>query len=136
MDFTLSPKAEDLRRRVIAFMDQYVYPAEKIHREQVAAPNDPHRDPPITLELRKKAKAEGLWNLFLPDKRYGKGLKNEEYAPLAKLMGRSPIGAARLQLYGAGHGQHGDPCRVRHRGAKAALAACLPWRAKSGPASP
>ncbi len=91
MDFTLSPKVEELRRRVIAFMDQNVYAAEKIHREQVAAPNDPHRDPPISVELRKKAKADGLWNLFLPDKRYGMGLTNQEYAPLCEIMGRSQI---------------------------------------------
>ena len=93
MDFTLSPKVEELRRRVIAFMEAHVYPAEKTHKEQVRSSDDPHKDSPILLEIRKKAKAEGLWNLFLPDKRYGMGLKNEEYAPLCELMGRSQIGA-------------------------------------------
>jgi len=93
MDFTLPPKVEELRRRVIAFMDEHVYPAEKIAKEQVRVSDDPHKDPPILVEIRKKAKAESLWNLFLPDKRYGMGLKNHEYAPLCEIMGRSQIGA-------------------------------------------
>ena len=93
MDFTLPPKVEELRRRVSAFMDQYVYPAEKIAEEQVEAADDPHRDPEVMVDIRKKAKAEGLWNLFMPDDHYGKGLKNWEYAPLCEIMGRSRLGA-------------------------------------------
>jgi acyl-CoA dehydrogenase len=93
MDFTLPPKVEELRRRVSAFMDQNVYPAEKIAEQQVHDSDDPHRDPPVLVELRKKAKADGLWNLFMPDDHYGKGLKNWEYAPLCEIMGRSRIGA-------------------------------------------
>ncbi len=93
MDFTLSPKVEDLRRRVAAFMNENVYPAEKLAEEQIHASGDPHRDAPIVTEIRKKAKAEGLWNMFLPDRRHAMGLKNWEYAPLCEIMGRSPIGA-------------------------------------------
>ncbi len=93
MDFSLDGGAEQWRKRVKAFMDEYVYAAEKTaHDQALATRTDPHREPAIITELRKKAKAEGLWNLFLPDKRYGHGLKNAEYAPLAELMGRSPIG--------------------------------------------
>lgn len=92
MDFSLDGEAERWRKSVSDFMNEFVYPAEKTAYDQTHASPDPHRDPEIVVELRKKAKAEGLWNLFLPDKRYGKGLKNQEYAPLAELMGRSPIG--------------------------------------------
>jgi len=93
MDFTLSPKVEDLRRRVAAFMNENVYPAEKLAEEQMHASGDPHRDPPIVIEIRKKAKAQGLWNMFIPDEKHGMGLKNWEYAPLCEIMGRSPLGA-------------------------------------------
>jgi len=92
MDFTLSPKVDELRKRVSGFMDQYVYPAEKVAEQQIHAGGDPHRDPQVVIDMRKKAKAEGLWNLFMPDDKYGKGLKNWEYAPLCEIMGRSPLG--------------------------------------------
>lgn len=90
MDFTLPVKTEKLRGQLVAFMDQYVYPAEKIAHEQ--AGSDGHDDPPVLKDIRKRAKAEGLWNLFLPDEEYGPGLKNHEYAPLCEIMGRSPLG--------------------------------------------
>src|SRR5271169_18044 len=93
MDFTLPPKVEALRQRVSAFMDEHVYPAENLAEEQIHAASDPHRDPQILVDIRKKAKADGLWNLFMPDEKYGKGLKNWEYAPLCEIMGRSRIGA-------------------------------------------
>src|SRR3989304_8322655 len=93
MDFTLSPKVEDPRRGVTAFMDEHVYPAEKLAEEQIHASGDPHREAPIVTEIRKKAKAQGLWNMFMPDERHGMGLKNWEYAPLGEIMGRSPLGA-------------------------------------------
>ena len=92
MDFTLSPKVDELRQRVAGFMDQYVYPAEKVAEEQIHAGGDPHREAPIVAEIRKRAKAEGLWNMFMPDEKHGKGLKNWEYAPLCEIMGRSPLG--------------------------------------------
>jgi acyl-CoA dehydrogenase len=91
MDFSLSPKTEDLRKRVSAFMDQYVYPAEKVVITQERA--DSHEEHPVMKDIRKKAKAEKLWNLFLPDEKWGAGLKNYEYAPLCEVMGRSPLGA-------------------------------------------
>ncbi|MGH7812772.1 MAG: acyl-CoA dehydrogenase family protein [Candidatus Binataceae bacterium] len=91
MDFSLTPKAEELRKRVAAFMDAHVFPAEpEVHR---AMGESGHEEPQILKDIRKKAKAEGLWNLFLPDEKHGAGLKNAEYAPLCELMGRSAIGA-------------------------------------------
>ena len=91
MDFSLTPKLEDLRRRLVAFMDQHVYAAEKIAAEQVHASGDEHLEPLIVKELKQKARAQGLWNLFLPDDVYGAGLKNWEYGVLCEIMGRSFI---------------------------------------------
>ena len=93
MDFALSPKVEELKARVVAFMNEHVYAAEPMAAEQAHASDEVGADPPIVIELRKKAKAQGLWNLFLPDQTHGMGLKNWEYAPLCEVMGRSPIGA-------------------------------------------
>jgi len=91
MDFALTPKVEDLRKRLVAFMNEYVYPAEKVADEQVHASGDEHIEPPIVKELKQRAKAQGLWNLFLPDEVYGAGLKNWEYGLLCEIMGRSFI---------------------------------------------
>jgi acyl-CoA dehydrogenase len=93
MDFSYSPKVIDLRERLIAFMDAQVYPAEKIYREQLEQAPSRWNIPPIMEALKVKAKAAGLWNLFLPESEYGAGLTNLEYAPLAEIMGRSLIGA-------------------------------------------
>jgi acyl-CoA dehydrogenase len=93
MDFTLPPKVEELRRRISDFMDKNVYPIEKTVEQEMHPAGKEHTEPDVMKEVRKKAKAEGLWNLFLPDDKYGKGLKNHEYAPLCEIMGRSPLGA-------------------------------------------
>ena len=91
MDFALTPKVEDLRNRLIAFMDEHVYPAEKVAQQQVHASGDEHLEPPVVKELKQKAKAQRLWNLFLPDEKFGAGLKNWEYGVLCEIMGRSYI---------------------------------------------
>jgi acyl-CoA dehydrogenase len=91
MDFALSPKVEELRTRLVAFMDEHVYRAEHLAEEQVRACGDEHAEPPIVKELKQKAKTQGLWNLFLPDDKYGAGLKNWEYGVLCEIMGRSLI---------------------------------------------
>jgi acyl-CoA dehydrogenase len=91
MDFALTPKVEDVRQRLIAFMDAHVYPAEKVAEAQVRASGDEHLEPPIVRELKRTARAQGLWNLFMPDARYGAGLKNWEYGVLCEIMGRSLI---------------------------------------------
>jgi len=88
MDFNHSPKVQELLDRLTRFMDEHVYPAEATFHDQIA--QDRWSTPPIMEELKAKAKADGLWNLFLP-KEYGKfspGLSNLEYAPLAEVMGR------------------------------------------------
>src|SRR3989344_5990244 len=92
MDFAYSPKVQELRERVTAFMDAYVYPAEPVFERQV---NEGDRWQPTAImeELKAKAKAEGLWNLFLPESKLGAGLTNMEYAPLAEIMGRSLLGS-------------------------------------------
>ncbi|HEU5226335.1 MAG TPA: acyl-CoA dehydrogenase family protein [Ktedonobacteraceae bacterium] len=88
MDFTYSEKVNELRTRVIDFMERYIYPNEQTYREQIAASGNPHHHAEIIDELKPKARAEGLWNLFLPDREHGAGLTNLEYAPLAEVMGR------------------------------------------------
>ena len=88
MDFAYTQKVNELRKRVSAFMDRSIYPNEQTFRDQVAASGNPHHHAEIVDELKAKAKAEGLWNLFLPDDEYGAGLTNLEYAPLAEIMGR------------------------------------------------
>ena len=88
MDFAYTEKVNELRKRVSEFMDRYIYPNEQTFRDQVAASGNPHHHAEIVDELKTKAKAEGLWNLFLPDDEYGAGLTNLEYAPLAEIMGR------------------------------------------------
>ncbi|MGH9344439.1 MAG: acyl-CoA dehydrogenase family protein, partial [Terriglobia bacterium] len=93
MDFTLSPKVQDYQRKISAFMNEYVYPIEKRVEEEMNVPGQEHTEPRILKDARQKAKAAGLWNLFMPDEEYGKGLKVSEYAPLCEIMGRSFIGA-------------------------------------------
>ncbi|MFD3372985.1 MULTISPECIES: acyl-CoA dehydrogenase family protein [unclassified Streptomyces] len=92
MDFGLSPRTDELRSRMAAFMDEYVLPAEPVYDRQLAQAGNPHELPPIMCELKEKARAEGLWNLFLAHGDWGAGLTNLEYAPLAELAGRSVIG--------------------------------------------
>lgn len=92
MNFSYSPKVQALRERVTAFMEEHVYPAEAVFQEQVNQ-GDRWQPTPIMETLKAKAKAEKLWNLFLPESDYGAGLTNTEYAPLAEIMGRSLIGA-------------------------------------------
>ncbi len=88
MDFAFSERANELRKRVSDFMDRFIYPNQQTYHDQIAASGNPHHHAEIVDELKAKAKAEGLWNLFLPDKEYGAGLTNLEYAPLSELMGR------------------------------------------------
>ncbi len=88
MHFEHSPKVKELQARLTAFMAAHVYPNEKRFHEQV---NEGQRWQPIPLieELKGRARAEGLWNLFLPESEYGAGLTNTEYAPLCEIMGRA-----------------------------------------------
>ena len=89
MDFEYSAKTKDLQARLIAFMNEHIYPNEKRFHDEVAA-GDRWQPVPLLDALQKKARAQGLWNLFLPDSEYGAGLTNTEYAPLCEIMGRVP----------------------------------------------
>ncbi|WP_208351791.1 acyl-CoA dehydrogenase family protein [Pseudaestuariivita rosea] len=91
MDFAPSDKAKEYIDRVTAFIDDHVYPAEAVYNEQHNAKGDRWFIPPVIEELKAKARAAGLWNLFLPDPELGAGLSVLEYAPLAEITGRSPI---------------------------------------------
>ncbi len=91
MNFDYTPKMKDWIARVSDFMDRYIHPAEAVYDAQMKearAKGDPWIVVPIVEELKAKAKAAGLWNLFLPESSHGAGLTNLEYAPLSELMGR------------------------------------------------
>lgn len=93
MDFSYSTKTMELQKRLISFMEEHVYPNEKVYEQQLKEQQNRWAQvPPVMEELKEKAKQEGLWNLFLPDSEYGAGLSNQEYAPLCEIMGRSLIG--------------------------------------------
>ncbi|MGW2052820.1 acyl-CoA dehydrogenase family protein [Streptomyces sp. NPDC001840] len=90
MDFAFDARTEELRARLLAFMDSHVLPAEEVAREQRAKLADPWDTPAVVEDLKAEARRQGLWNLFLPDAEYGAGLTNLQYAPLAEITGRSP----------------------------------------------
>src|SRR5713226_8993567 len=87
MHFELSEKTKDLQQRLTAFMDEHIYPNEQRFYDEIERERwSPTR---IIEELKPKARAAGLWNLFLPHDERGAGLTNREYAPLCEIMGRS-----------------------------------------------
>ncbi len=93
MDFAYSPRTQELRERLMAFMAEHVYPAEARYAAEIEANTAAGRrwtPLPVIEELKPKARAAGLWNLFLPESEYGAGLSNQEYAPLAEIMGAVP----------------------------------------------
>jgi acyl-CoA dehydrogenase len=94
MDFKPSPEVAALRERVLDFMDEEIYPQERELMEALDAevgPGVPY--PQNLIAVREKARNDGLWNLFMPDERFGPGLKNWEYGLLCEEMGRSPMAA-------------------------------------------
>jgi acyl-CoA dehydrogenase len=93
MDFELSDRCKDFRERLLAFMDERVYPAEAVYEEQLREAGDPHAQPAVMEQLKREARERGLWNMFHPDERFGAGLTNCDYAPLAEILGRSAIGS-------------------------------------------
>ncbi|SDQ90744.1 acyl-CoA dehydrogenase [Virgibacillus salinus] len=93
MDFSYSVKVVELQKKLSRFMEEHVYPNEKVYKDQLNQQKSRWAYiPPVMEELKQKAKAEGLWNLFLPESEYGAGLTNQEYAPLCEIMGKSLIG--------------------------------------------
>lgn len=94
MEFAHTAKVKDLQQRVTAFMDAHVYPNEAAFHDEVETnrrAGNPWVPTKIMEELKEKARAAGLWNLFLPESSLGAGLTNLEYAPLCEIMGRSEI---------------------------------------------
>ena len=91
MDFALTPRCEEYREKLLAFMDEKVYPAEPVFEAELEASGNPHAHTKVMEDLKAEARKRGLWNLFHPHKEWGPGLTNAEYAPLAEIMGRSFI---------------------------------------------
>ena len=92
MNFEYSNKVKDLQDKLTNFMNEHVYKNEAVYKEEVEK-GGRWCVPKIMEDMKSKAKAQGLWNLFLPESDLGAGLTNTEYAPLCEIMGRSPIGA-------------------------------------------
>jgi acyl-CoA dehydrogenase len=89
MDFGHDARTEELRKKLLDFMEEWILPSEPAFAEQYAS-GEPWRRPPLMERLKEEARARGLWNLFLPDPRFGAGLTNLQYAPLAEISGHSP----------------------------------------------
>ena len=89
--FEMSEQAEKLREQLLVFMDEHIYPNEARHEEETANADNRWAPAPVLEELKAKAKAQGLWNLFLPDNDFGAGLSNFDYAQLCEIMGRVPM---------------------------------------------
>ena len=88
---TLSTRAEELRTRLLVFMDEQIYPAESELTRELAEESSRWRVLAVTTRLKAEAQRRGLWNLFLPESEHGAGLSNHEYATLCEVMGRSPM---------------------------------------------
>jgi len=91
MNLEQTDRVKDLIVQVSKFMDDHIWPAEEVYASQIDAfrkEGNPWRVPPVIEELKTKAKAQGLWNFFLPESQNGFGLTNLEYAPLAEIMGQ------------------------------------------------
>jgi acyl-CoA dehydrogenase len=88
MDFDYNQRTKDYLARLTAFMDEHVYPNEHLYHQQIDEAASRWLVPPIMEQLKEKARAAGLWNLFMPNTHYGVGLTNVEYAPLCEIMGR------------------------------------------------
>ncbi len=89
MSFEFSQRAKDLQKQLTAFMDEHIYPNERRFQEEIE--RNRWKPTQIIEELKPKAQAAGLWNLFLPESEDGAGLTNLEYAPLCEIMGRSTM---------------------------------------------
>ncbi|MGQ0803845.1 MAG: acyl-CoA dehydrogenase family protein [Actinomycetota bacterium] len=89
MEFEYSARSLELQEKLGDFITTHVDPATPVYQEQVAASGDPHFHPPVMEELKTEARKRGLWNLFLPNEKWGAGLSNLDYAPLCEMMGKS-----------------------------------------------
>ena len=89
MDFNFSKESLELQDKLKTFFADHIYPNEELYEKEIIDSGDPLHIPEILNELKSKAKSENLWNLFLPDKEYGYGLSNVDYAPLAEITGHN-----------------------------------------------
>ncbi len=89
MDFNFSKESLELQDKLKTFFADHIYPNEELYEKAIIDSGDPLHIPEILNELKSKAKSENLWNLFLPDKEYGYGLSNVDYAPLAEITGHN-----------------------------------------------
>ncbi len=89
MDFNFSKESLELQDKLKIFFADHIYPNEELYEKAIIDSGDPLHIPEILNELKSKAKSENLWNLFLPDKEYGYGLSNVDYAPLAEITGHN-----------------------------------------------
>ena len=125
MDFEYSGKVKDLQARVLRFMEEHVYSGRTEFAAEVEANRArgnrwmPTR---VIEELKAKAQAEGLWNLFLPESEHGAGLTNLEYAPLCEIMGRVVVAPEVFNCYAPDTGNMEVLVRYGTRGAEAAMA--------------
>jgi acyl-CoA dehydrogenase len=93
MDFEFSARSLELQKQLRDFIDTHVVPAEPVYRRQVEESGDPHFHPPVIEDLKAEARRRDLWNLFLPNAKWGAGLSNLDYAPLCEQMGRNLLAA-------------------------------------------
>ncbi|WAX93543.1 acyl-CoA dehydrogenase family protein [Aminobacter sp. NyZ550] len=121
MDFEYSDKTKNLLERLNAFMDEHVYPNERRYHQEVEADRWGH--PPVLGELKARAKAAKLWNLFLPDSSHGAGLTNTEYAPLCEVMGRVHFSS---QIFNCSAPDTGNIETIERYGTEAQKARWLP----------
>jgi acyl-CoA dehydrogenase len=121
MDFEYSDKTKSLLERLNAFMDEHVYPNERRYHQEVEADRWGH--PPVLEELKARAKAAKLWNLFLPGSAHGAGLTNTEYAPLCEVMGRVHFSS---QIFNCSAPDTGNIETIERYGTEAQKARWLP----------
>ncbi len=93
VEFEFSARSLELQKQLRDFIESRVVPAEPVYQQQVEESGDPHFHPPVMEELKAHARGRGLWNLFLPNEKWGAGLSNLDYAPLCELMGRNLLTA-------------------------------------------
>ncbi len=135
MNFEFPEKVMQLSARVSAFMDEHVYPLEHEYDRHVAEAGG-WTTPPVLDDLKERAKEAGLWNLFMPDARYGAGLTNLEYAPLAEIMGRVEWASEVFNCSAPDSGNMETLARYADDDQKRAHGWSRCWLAKSAPASP
>ncbi len=127
MDFDYTDKVKKLQKRVSDFMDANVHPNEDRFRREIAE-GDRWQPTRVVEELKEKARAAGLWNLFLPESEYGAGLTQPRVRAARRDHGSLRDGVGGLQLLGARHRQHGGARPLRQRRAEEAVARAAPRR--------